>query len=133
MICYTRNSSNEYNIKSERKKKTCFNAHFQYSQSKITRLRALFWCFVNLRMASLDTSFYVLWDSKPGFVLSLFFSFLFFFFLQKSRLKLFLNCSNKKRVLHVLNIKCFKRYVWPRNHLLTTKDIKRCLKSTERH
>ena len=37
MIYNTRNQSDE-TTESQKEKKTCFNAHFQYSQSKITRL-----------------------------------------------------------------------------------------------
>ena len=85
MIYNTRNRSKD-TTKSQNEKKTCFNTHFQYSQSKITRLnkmwslkslailkcgsrvymqcnisdsQALLCCFVliNLRMASTDTLF----------------------------------------------------------------------------
>ena len=62
MIYNTRNRSND-KTESKKEKKTCFNAHFQHSQSEITGVinesQALFWCFVLiiLRMASLDTLF----------------------------------------------------------------------------
>ena len=45
-----------------------------YMQYNISDNQALFWCFVLiiLIMASLDACSYILWDSKPGFALSLF-------------------------------------------------------------
>ena len=46
MIYNTRNQSDE-TTESQKEKKTCFNAHFQYSQSKITRLNNM-WLLKNL-------------------------------------------------------------------------------------
>ena len=40
MIYNTRNRSKD-TTKSQNEKKTCFNTHFQYSQSKITRLNKM--------------------------------------------------------------------------------------------
>ena len=46
MISNTRNWSND-TTESQKEKKTCFNAHFQYSQSKITVLNKM-WSFKSL-------------------------------------------------------------------------------------
>ena len=100
MIYNTRNRSKD-TTKSQNEKKTCFNTHFQYSQSKITRLNKmwslksldifkcesrtslhavqykqpqgsiLIFCSCYFKMASLNTLFLFLWDRKSGFVLSL--------------------------------------------------------------
>ena len=58
MIYNNRNLSNDI-AESQREKKTCFNAHFQYSQSKITGLSKM-WSLKSLvilkceRRTSLD-------------------------------------------------------------------------------
>ena len=81
MICNTRNRGND-TTESQKETKTCFNAYFQYSHSKITGLNsmwslkcesrtsshavqykwqeALLWCFflITLRMASLNNFFF---------------------------------------------------------------------------
>ena len=48
MIYNTRNRSNDI-TESQKEKKTCLNAHFQYSQSKITGLNKM-WSLKNLAM-----------------------------------------------------------------------------------
>ena len=48
MIYNTRNRSND-TTESQKEKKTCFNAHFQYSQSKITGLNKM-WSLKRLAM-----------------------------------------------------------------------------------
>ena len=50
MIYNTRNPSNE-KTESQNEKKTCFNAHFQYIQSKITGLNKM-WSLKSLPMLS---------------------------------------------------------------------------------
>ena len=124
MIYNTRNPSND-TIESQKEKKTFFNAHFQYNQSKITSLNKIWslkslamlkcesrtslhavqisnsqtlFCFVLiiLRMAIAQAlCSYILWESKSGFALRLF---LIFLLLPKSRLLSLKNCSYKRRV-----------------------------------
>ena len=48
MIYNTRNRSND-TAESQEEKKTCFNAHFQYSQSKITGVNKI-WPLKSLAM-----------------------------------------------------------------------------------
>ena len=128
MIYNTRNWSND--TKERQKKNTSFNVHFQYSQSKITRLNkmwslkslallkcerkttlhaiqykwhpgsVLMFCSCHFKWLALTLYSYVLWDSKPGFVISLLFN---FFAIIKAFV--LINCSYKKRVyMHVLEV-----------------------------
>ena len=53
MIYNTRNRSNDA-IKSQKEKRTCFNAHFQYSQSKITGLNNM-WSLKSLAMLKCES------------------------------------------------------------------------------
>ena len=48
MVYNTRNRSND-TTESQKEKNTCFNAHFQYSQSKITELNKM-WSLKSLAM-----------------------------------------------------------------------------------
>ena len=53
MIYNTRNRSND-TTESQKEKKTCFNAHFQYSQSKITGLSKM-WSLKSLVMLKCES------------------------------------------------------------------------------
>ena len=53
MIYNTRNRSND-TTESQKEKKTCFNAHFQYSQSKITGLNKM-WSLKSLAMLECES------------------------------------------------------------------------------
>ena len=53
MIYNTRNRSND-TTESQKEKKTCFNAHFQYSQSKITGLNKM-WSLKSLAMLKCES------------------------------------------------------------------------------
>ena len=88
-------------------------AELVYIQYNISDSEALFWyfIFISLRTASLDTlSSYVLWDSKPGFVLDLFFLFFFqnqdFWFYEfvliKKRIYIILSLFSLVRVYGIL-------------------------------
>ena len=56
MIYNTRNRSNDA-TESQKEKKNCFNAHFQYSQSKITRLN---------KMRSFKSFAMLKWESRTS-------------------------------------------------------------------
>ena len=53
MIYNTRNRSND-TAESQKEKKTCFNARFQYSQSKITGLKKM-WSLKRLAMLKCES------------------------------------------------------------------------------
>ena len=53
MIYNTKNRSND-TTESQKEKKTCFNAHFQYSQSKMTRLKRI-WSLKKLAMLKCES------------------------------------------------------------------------------
>ena len=53
MIYNTRNPSND-TIESQKEKKTFFNAHFQYNQSKITSLNKI-WSLKSLAMLKCES------------------------------------------------------------------------------
>ena len=52
MIYNTRNQSND-TIEIQKEKKTCFNAHFQYSKSKITELNKI-WSLKSLAILNCE-------------------------------------------------------------------------------
>ena len=53
MIKNTRNQSND-TTETQKEKKTCFNVHFQYSQSKILRLNKM-WSLKSLAMLKCES------------------------------------------------------------------------------
>ena len=63
MIYNTRNRSND-TTEGQKEKKTCFNAHFQYSQSKITglnKMRSL--KSLTMLMSEIRTSLYTIYST----------------------------------------------------------------------
>ena len=69
MIYNTRNRSND-TIESQKEKKTCFNTHFHYSQSKITGLSKM-WSLTSLAMLKCESKLvymhYNIGDSQAVF------------------------------------------------------------------